>query len=158
MIQASKEAEDRLSYSYRHDRSVPPFPDDRPIIIFDGHCVLCSRFAQFIIEHDQHKTFRLMAAQSPLGQALYRHFKLDPVKFETNVLLESRRGWFKSDGSIRIFARLGFPWSMVRVLRCVPQLLLDRLYGLVARNRLQWFGSSATCFMPDPADRDRFLG
>ena len=37
------------TYSYRKDPSVPAFPDDRPIIIFDGHsaalftiCSLCS--------------------------------------------------------------------------------------------------------------------
>lgn len=39
----------REPYSYRGDPAVPPFPDDRPIIIFDGKCVLCSRFAQFIM-------------------------------------------------------------------------------------------------------------
>ena len=29
------------------------FPDDHPLIIFDGHCVLCSRWAQFVIRHDR---------------------------------------------------------------------------------------------------------
>jgi hypothetical protein len=35
-------------FSYRSDPAVPSFPDDRPIIIFYGHCVLCSRFARFL--------------------------------------------------------------------------------------------------------------
>ncbi|WP_294767065.1 hypothetical protein [uncultured Rhodoferax sp.] len=30
------------AYSYRSDARVPPFADDKPIIVFDGHCVLCS--------------------------------------------------------------------------------------------------------------------
>jgi len=41
----------RLPYSYREDASVPAFKDDKPIIIFDGHCILCSGFANFVIRH-----------------------------------------------------------------------------------------------------------
>jgi predicted DCC family thiol-disulfide oxidoreductase YuxK len=148
----------RKAYSYRDDPAVPDFPDDRPIIIFDGHCVLCSGFARFVIRHDRRAVFRLMAAQTPLGQAIYRHLNLEPIRFETNVLVQNGRFWIKSDGSIRMFALLGFPWSMALLLRVVPRTLLDWLYDWVARNRLRWFGSQSTCFLGDPADRDRFLG
>lgn len=99
-----------------------------------------------------------MAAQSPLGQALYRHYRLDPVNFETNVLLDEGRAWFKSAGSIRMFVKLGWPWALMGSLRIVPRPLLDRLYEVVARNRLRWFGASAVCFVADSAHRDRFLG
>jgi predicted DCC family thiol-disulfide oxidoreductase YuxK len=99
-------------YSYKSDPAVPAFPDDRPIIIFDGHCVLCSRFARFVLRHDRRGVFRLTAAQTPLGQSLFRHIGLDPVNFETNVLLEDGQAYFKSDGTIRMFVHLGFPWSI----------------------------------------------
>ena len=145
------------AYSYRQDPSVPAFPDDRPIIIFDGHCVLCSRFARFVLRHDRHAVFRLMAAQTPVGQAIYGHLHLDPVQFETNVLLENGQAWFKSAGTIRMFEHLGFPWSLCSVLRVVPRSLLDRLYELIARNRLRWFGSQSLCFLADPVHRDRFI-
>ena len=145
------------AFSYRDDASVPKFPDDRPIIIFDGHCVLCSRMARFVLRHDRRGVFRLMAAQTPLGYAIYRHFHLNPLRFETNVLLEGGQAWFKSAGAIRMFENLGFPWSLCGVLRVAPRPWLDRLYDLIARNRLRWFGSQATCFIADPAHRDRFL-
>jgi predicted DCC family thiol-disulfide oxidoreductase YuxK len=144
-------------YGYREDPSVPAFPDDRPIIIFDGYCVLCSRFARFVLRHDRRAVFRLMAAQTPVGQALNRHLHLDPVQFETNVLLECGQAWFKSAGTIRMFRHLGFPWSLSSVLRVVPPLWLDRLYDLIARNRLRWFGSQSVCLLTDPAHRDRFI-
>jgi predicted DCC family thiol-disulfide oxidoreductase YuxK len=66
-------------FSYRDDPAVPDFPDDRPIIIFDGHCGLCSNWAQFVMRHDPKKRFKLLAAQSPLGQILYEHYELDPI-------------------------------------------------------------------------------
>ena len=156
-MKAQERGKPSRPYGYREDPSVPPFPDDRPIIIFDGHCVLCSRFARFVLRHDRRAVFRLMAAQTPVGQALYRHLHLDPVQFETNVLLESGQAWFKSAGTIRMFAHLGFPWSLFSVLRVVPRPWLDRLYNLIARNRLRWFGSQSICFLADPAHRERFI-
>jgi predicted DCC family thiol-disulfide oxidoreductase YuxK len=98
-----------------------------------------------------------MAAQTPVGQALYRHLHLDPVQFETNVLVEDGQVWVKSAGTIRMFAHLGFPWSLCRVLRIVPRRWLDRLYELIARNRIRWFGFQAVCFLADPAHHDRFI-
>ena len=135
----------------------PSFPDDRPIIIFDGHCVLCSRFAQFVLKEDRKKRFRLLAAQSPLGAALYRHLGLDPVNYETNILLQDGRAWFKSEGSIRMFAQLGLPWRLASIARILPRFIRDAVYDLVAHNRLRWFGVREQCFRPDPADADRFL-
>lgn len=143
--------------NYRQRPGVPSFPDDHPIVIFDGYCVLCSHLAQFLLQHDRRGVFRLMAAQSALGQAIFKHLDLDPIRFETNVLLDRGQAWFKSDGTVRMLVLLGFPWSIVAVLRVVPRWLLDRLYDLIARNRLKWFGSQATCYLPDPAHADRFL-
>ena len=149
--------EAREAYSYRADPAVPVFPDNKPIIIFDGKCVLCSRWARFVMRHDAAKQFRLLAAQTPLGTALYEHYGLDPVEYETNVLLEDGRAFLKSESTIRMFERLGLPWSTMKVLRVVPRALRDRFYNVVARNRLRWFGSRETCFVPEPSDAERFL-
>ncbi len=98
-----------------------------------------------------------MAAQTPLGQSLFMHFGLDPVNFETNVLLEGGQAYFKSDGTIRMFAHLGFPWSIAIIARVAPRVLRDKLYDLIAKNRLKWFGSQSVCFLADPSHQDRFL-
>ena len=148
----------REAYSYRADRKVPPFPDEKPIIVFGGHCVLCSRWAGFVMRHDRERRFRLLAAQTPLGTALYEHYGLDAVDYETNVLLEDGRAWLKSEGTIRMFERLGFSWSLMNVFRVVPRSLRDKLYDVVARNRLAWFGSREICLLPEPRDADRFIG
>ena len=65
-------------YSYRDDPAVPTFPDDQPIVVFDGYCALCSGWAQFILRHDERRIFRLLPAETPLGRALYLHYGLDP--------------------------------------------------------------------------------
>ena len=147
----------RPPYSYRHDPSVPPFADDKPIIIFDGYCALCSGWASFVLRHDHTGTHRLLSAQSPLGRALYVHYGLDPQDYETNVLVADGVAWFKSEGSIRMAEGLGFPWSLAAVFRVLPTAWRDRLYETVARNRLRRFGKRETCYRPDPKFADRFI-
>jgi predicted DCC family thiol-disulfide oxidoreductase YuxK len=147
----------RELYSFRHDAAVPAFPDDRPIIIFDGYCALCSGWVQFVLRHDRAARYRLLAAQSPLGHALYVHYGLDPKDYETNILIEDGVAWFKSEGSIRMMEGLGWPWKLVAAFRVLPRALRDPLYEWLARNRLEWFGTRATCFIPDARYQDRFL-
>jgi len=147
----------RPPYSYRDDGTVPDFPDDKPVIIFDGYCALCSGWAAFVLRHDPAGQFRLLSAQSPLGQALYRHYGLDPQDYETNILLGDGLAWFKSEGSIRMAEGLGFPWSLAAVFRVLPMRWRDALYDTVARNRLRWFGKRDTCYRPEPHFAERFI-
>jgi predicted DCC family thiol-disulfide oxidoreductase YuxK len=147
----------KAAYSYRDDPDVPAFADDRAIIIFDGKCVMCSWFAQIVLRNDRRLRFRLLAAQSPLGAALYRHYGLDPVEYETNILIEEGVATFKSAASLRILEQLSFPWSMAAIGWLLPRMMRDWLYDVVARNRLRWFGVRETCYAPQPADADRFL-
>ena len=147
----------RAAFSYRHDPRVPKFPDDRPIIVFDEHCVLCSGWANFVLHHDRSCKFRLLAAQSPLGRALYIHWGLNPNDYQTNILLADGIAWFKSEGSIRMVESLGLPWSLAAMFRIMPLSVRDWLYGLVAKNRLILFGRRETCYLPPVEFRDRFL-
>src|SRR5262245_1264095 len=144
-------------YSYRDDPAVPPFPDDHPILIFDGYCALCSGFAQFVLRHDRAGRFRLLSAQSALGRALYVHYGLDPQDYETNILISDGMAWFKSEGSIRILEILGLPWSLAAGFRILPRPVRDRMYEFIARNRLRFFGKRATCYTPSASERARFL-
>ena len=144
-------------YSYRDDPEVPAFPDDRPIIIFDGYCALCSGWAQFVLRHDARGVYRLLAAQTPLGRALYVHYGLDPQDYETNILIAEGVATFKSEACIRMAEGLGLPWSLVAIFRVLPPSWRDRLYAILARNRLRVFGRRATCYVPDHRYADRFL-
>lgn len=146
-----------LPRSYRDDPAVPAFLDDRPVIVFDGHCALCTGWVRFVLRHDRARRFRFLPAQSALGRALYVHYGLDPEDYETNILLEDGLPRFRMDGSLRMAEILGPPWRLARILRLLPSFVQDALYGLVARNRLRIAGRLESCHRPDPADADRFL-
>ena len=145
------------AYSYRADPLVPRFPDDKGLIVFDGVCVLCSGWAHFVLKRDAAFAFRLTAAQSPLGQALFRHYGLDTETFETNLVLADGRAWAKLDTVVEVGRRLGGIWTLASVLRLLPRPVADWLYDRIATNRYRLFGRTDSCMIPPPEWRDRFI-
>jgi predicted DCC family thiol-disulfide oxidoreductase YuxK len=145
-------------HSYRSDPAVPAFPDDKPLVVFDGVCVLCSGLAKFILRHDRGFAFRLVTAQSPVGQALMRHYGLDPQAFETNLVLVDGHAHAKLDSVAVVGEQLGGAWRAFVLLRLLPGRLGDWLYDRVAQSRYALFGRAEHCMLAAPQWRDRFLG
>lgn len=96
-------------YSYRNDPAMPPFPDDKPVFVFDGECGFCSAWVQFALKRDRHRRYRFLAVQSEIGAALYRHYGLGERLYETSLFLENGRPYLRLNGIIRLLAGLGFP-------------------------------------------------
>jgi predicted DCC family thiol-disulfide oxidoreductase YuxK len=144
-------------YSYRSDAQVPRFPDDKGLIVFDGVCVLCTASARFVLKHDSGFAFRLTTVQSPLGQALFRHYGLDTTTFETNLVLVDGRAYGKLDSIAAVCGRIGGMWRLLSALRLLPRTFADWLYDRVAFNRYALFGRRDRCMIPPPEWRNRFL-
>ena len=144
-------------YSYRADACVPAFPDEKPLIVFDGVCVLCSAFAQFVAKRDPRRHFRFTAAQSALGQALYRHYGFDPNNPETSLLIAEGRLYGKSKAFAKIMARLRSPWRCCWLVLGLPRPVRDWLYDRIARSRYRVFGRRTDCVRPDASWRDRVI-
>lgn len=152
----------RAAYSYRNAPDVPSFPDDKPLIVFDGVCILCSRFVRFVVARDPHAKIRFVSAQSPLGQALFRHYDLATDDFETNLLIADGRAHGKLDAITGVMdllgdGGLGGIWRVALVARLLPRPLRDWLYDRIARNRYGLFGRTETCVVPDASWRGRVL-
>jgi predicted DCC family thiol-disulfide oxidoreductase YuxK len=147
----------RAAYSYRTDPAVPPFPDDKPVIVYDGVCVLCSSAMRRIARRDRGGKYRFAAGQSPVGTALFRHYGLDPADFESVLLIEDGRCHGKLDMARRVARQIGGPWRLFELFAILPAAMQDRCYDLVAGNRYSVFGRTETCMVPDASWRDRVI-
>lgn len=125
--------------------------------MFDDVCVLCSGFAQWVIRHDRTGRFRFTSAQGPLGQALYRDLGLDPVRFETNLVVADGMAYGKFAGLIEVATRLGGAWRAAAALRVLPAALGNWIYDRIARNRYALFGTRPACWRPSPDIADRVI-
>jgi predicted DCC family thiol-disulfide oxidoreductase YuxK len=132
-------------------------PRDRPVVLFDGVCNLCSASVQFLIEHDPHGKLRFAPLQSETAQTLLEAVGFTDYDFDTIVLIEGEEYYTKSDAALRIARRLERPWSLLWAGRYVPRALRDAAYDVVASSRYAVFGEKDRCMVPTPEVRDRFL-
>ncbi|WP_282607723.1 thiol-disulfide oxidoreductase DCC family protein [Pelagibius sp. Alg239-R121] len=145
------------AYSYRDDTRVPTFPDDKPLIVFDGVCIFCSGFAKFILRHDRKNRLNLCTAQSKLGHALYIHYGLDPENYETNIVIRDGRAHFKSDAFFEVMKILGSGWPLLAFLQIFPRRPRNWLYDRIASNRYKLFGKADSCILLPPEHKAKIL-
>ena len=135
----------RGAYSYRQDPRVPAFKDDQPVVLFDGECALCSSTARTLLKHGPR--FRLLASQSPLGQAVLSHYEIDPEDPSTMLVIADGEAITKSDGALYLARHLPFPYRFAVVGWVIPRVIRDWIYDRLAENRLKFKGQT-WCSMP----------
>jgi predicted DCC family thiol-disulfide oxidoreductase YuxK len=86
-----------------------------------------------------------------------RDHGLDPADAETFLFVKEGRALVRSDAAVEVARHLRFPWRALAIFGILPRFLRDPAYRLVARNRYVWFGRRASCFIPSPEERRRFL-
>lgn len=128
------------------------------IVCFDGVCNVCSWWVTFLVPKDRKGVFRFAALQSETGQRLLQKYGLSPTDFESMLVVEGERTYFKSDAIIRVLIGLPWYWSWQGyTLKLIPRFIRDAFYGWFARNRYRWFGKKEQCMLPTPEIRSRFL-
>jgi predicted DCC family thiol-disulfide oxidoreductase YuxK len=126
------------------------------VVLFDGYCHLCDRSVQFILDHDRRRVFRFAPSQSPGAAPFLARCGLGSAP--GTIVFVERDGWsVRSTAAIRMARWLGPPWSLATVALILPVALRDVAYGVIARNRLRWFGQRDTCRIPTPEEAGQFL-
>ena len=130
--------------------------NDKPVILFDGVCNLCNGSVQFILKRDKEKRFLFASLQSTYGQKLLQQFNLPVDNFNSFILYQDGKIFFKSTGALKIFEQLQ-GWGWVKIFWIVPKFIRDAVYSLIANNRYKWFGKKEECWLPTPELKARFL-
>ena len=132
-------------------------PSPTGIVLFDGTCAFCERSVIFIANRDPAGYFRFGASQSPQAASLLVQHGLTRATARSMILIEGDRAYLRSTASLRIAARLRFPWSLLRVFLLVPVPIRDAVYRLIAAIRHRIAGRSNACEIPPPEIRARLI-
>jgi predicted DCC family thiol-disulfide oxidoreductase YuxK len=128
------------------------------VIVFDGVCMLCSRWVDFVLRRDLYGRYKFAAMQTASGRALLIEHGIDPDDPLSFLLLEDKKGYTDTDAIVRILRSFGPGWKFIAVLlSIVPRFVRDPLYRWIARNRYRMFGRRAACRVPTADIADRFL-
>ncbi len=127
------------------------------IVLFDGVCNLCNRSVNFIIRHDKKDLFRFASLQSETARRLLGDKYPRSGKFETLFYWQEGKIHEQSGAVLRVMKKLGFPFSLLYILIVIPPFIRNYFYGLISRNRYNWFGRRDECMVPAPGVKEKFL-
>jgi predicted DCC family thiol-disulfide oxidoreductase YuxK len=133
-----------------------------PLLLFDGECILCNRYVNFILNHQSEPGFYFSSLQSPIGQLIKQRVTV-PVSADSLILITGLSDLdqpvirLKSAAVLYIVSHLKFPWSLFAVFRILPDFILDSCYVLIAAYRYKVWGRTSVCQMTVPEYRHRFI-
>ena len=76
---------------------------------------------------------------------------------DTILLIEEGRVYKESAAALRIAKELAGGWKLLYGLIIIPGFIRDFFYRLISRNRYLWFGRRASCMVPTPELKVRFI-
>lgn len=126
-----------------------------PIIFFDGFCILCNGFVDFIFRRDKKHTFYFAPLQGKTARSVLEPDCIDAL--ESIVYVDETGCYQRSNAVLKILTRLSGVYKVFGVLRIVPRFIRDAFYDFIGRNRYRWFGKRQACRIPTAEDRGRIL-
>lgn len=130
---------------------------DHPIILYDGVCVLCNNFIQFVDKRDKQNRFRYAMLQEKAAQEIIKELSLHEESEETVMLMYKSKTFVYSDVSLEVSKSLGWPYKAFSIFSIIPKVIRDNVYLWIARNRYSWFGKSDVCIIPEGNLKDKLL-
>ena len=130
---------------------------DRPIILFDGVCNLCTASVRFVIARDRRRRFRFASLQSPVADRLLGPDIETGGRLGSVVLVLGDRTYRKSSAALRTLWRLDGLWPLLAALLIVPRPIRDWAYDWIGSRRYRFFGKREVCWVPTPELAERFV-
>ena len=127
-----------------------------PIVFFDGECVMCNGFLDWMMTIDRSVILRVSPLQGKTAKRLLPPLPHNPEEWSIYFLDENKL-YSQSEAVVQILRRLGGFWAMLSMAGVVPVGLRDMVYRSVASNRYRILGKRDTCRLPNEQERSRFL-
>lgn len=105
------------------------------IIVYDGNCVSCNRFINYVVRNDN-GIFKLLTQASVKFEYYSENYDFEIPADESICLISGDSVYYQSEAMRRILARCGsidrcFAW----LLSLIPQHLRDIVYSIYSRHR-----------------------
>ena len=119
----------------------------RAVVFYDSDCLLCSKSVQFVLKHDTHKHFSFSALTSSFAKP----YKLSA---ETVAVLTPNQELLSHHKAVKyIIKQLPKVKWMVFLFYITPAFLQRLVYGVIAKNRKHWFGTTSCLLSNQHAER-----
>ena len=120
---------------------------ERPVLLLDGECGLCNKFASFMHSKLQDKqAVQFLGIESEVGQSIIATFENDLQQMDTVYFVYGMSVRTKSSAVIHCLKMMRFPYRFMALLVWLcPKGIRNVAYDFVAKRRKSFFGTSDSC-------------
>tara|TARA_B100000886_G_scaffold61400_2_gene38021 strand:- start:9976 stop:10371 length:396 start_codon:yes stop_codon:yes gene_type:complete len=126
----------------------------KDIVVFDGVCVLCNRFFNWLIKNDKDEEFMYTNFQSDFSKK--NNLKLKDIN-SVAVIKTNGEKIYKVQAVYYILKKIDRYFIVRILLKLLPLFLTNICYDLIANFRYRIFGKYETCIIPNENVRKNFI-
>ena len=106
------------------------------IVLFDGFCSTCNRWAQWISKHDSKNVFELIPQESSEGETVMSSCPKSLIDVDSVYVVNDDQWYARSSAVCRMLWKLRLHWKIAGVLFwLIPRPLRDYGYDMFAKRR-----------------------
>ena len=126
----------------------------KDIVVFDGVCVLCNRFFNWLIKNDKDEKFMYTNFQSDFSKK--NNLKLKDIN-SVAVIKTNGEKIYKVQAVYYILKKIDRYFIVRTLIKLLPLFLTNICYDLIANFRYRIFGKYETCIIPNENVRKNFI-
>ena len=126
----------------------------KDIVVFDGVCVLCNKFFNWLIKNDKDEKFMYTNFQSDFSKK--NNLKLKDIN-SVAVIKTNGEKIYKVQAVYYILKKIDRYFIVQILLKLLPLFLTNICYDLIANFRYRIFGKYETCIIPNENVRKNFI-
>ena len=126
----------------------------KDIVVFDGVCVLCNRFFNWLIKNDKDEKFMYTNFQSDFSKK--NNLKLKDIN-SVAVIKTNGQKVYKVQAVYYILKKIDRYFIVQILLKLLPLFLTNICYDIIANFRYRIFGKYETCIIPNENVRKNFI-
>ena len=126
----------------------------KDIIVFDGVCILCSKFFRWVLKNDRINIFRFTNIQSNF---YLKNKKINKSIDSILVITKNEEILYESDAVNYILKKINRLLLVRFLIIITPNLISNFFYRIIAKNRYKIFGKKDSCYIPTEEELKKFI-
>ena len=126
----------------------------KDIIVFDGVCILCSKFFRWVLENDRINIFRFTNIQSNF---YLKNKNINKSIDSILVITKNEEILYESDAINYILKKINKLLLIRFLIIITPNFISNFFYRIIAKNRYKIFGKKDSCYIPTEEELKKFI-
>jgi predicted DCC family thiol-disulfide oxidoreductase YuxK len=127
------------------------------IILFDGICVFCHFWVQFLCRLDRNNRLQFSSLNGEWAKKWELKNNHSLLKYDSIVAIKENKILTEDRAIFTIINALGGGWKIFLLLSLLPTKWTKKAYQFIAKIRYQWFGKFSECPLPNKKYQHKFL-